>query len=76
MPIGADNLFEDVAGLTVSVDITNTGPVAGKEIVQVYVHDHESRLVRPPVFLRICRSASITSLESLVKGCTTLSDRL
>jgi beta-glucosidase len=36
-----------VDGLTVSVDVTNTGPVAGKEIVQVYVHDHESRLVRP-----------------------------
>ena len=39
--------FQDVDGLTVSVDVTNTGKVAGKEIVQVYVHDHESRLVRP-----------------------------
>ena len=39
--------FKDVDGVTVLVDITNTGPVAGKEIVQVYVHDHESRLVRP-----------------------------
>ena len=39
--------FDDVAGVTVSVDVTNTGQVAGKEIVQVYVHDHQSRLVRP-----------------------------
>ena len=39
--------FEDVAGVTVSVDVRNTGPVAGKEIVQVYVHDHAARLVRP-----------------------------
>ncbi len=39
--------FKDVDGLTVSVDVTNTGPVAGKEIVQVYVHDHKSRLARP-----------------------------
>ncbi|NLG97144.1 MAG: glycosyl hydrolase [Chloroflexi bacterium] len=39
--------FKDVDGLTVSVDVTNTGSVAGKEIVQVYVHDHEAALVRP-----------------------------
>jgi beta-glucosidase len=34
--------------LSVSVDITNTGSMAGKEIVQVYVHDQQSSLVRPP----------------------------
>lgn len=39
--------FRDVDGVTVSVDVSNTGPVAGKEIVQVYVRDRESRLVRP-----------------------------
>jgi beta-glucosidase len=39
--------FRDVDGLTVTVDVTNTGRVAGKEIVQVYVHDRESGLVRP-----------------------------
>lgn len=39
--------FKDTDGLTVSVDVTNTGEVAGKEIVQVYVHDHEAGLVRP-----------------------------
>jgi beta-glucosidase len=39
--------FKDVDGLTVSVDVTNTGKVAGKEIVQVYVHDQTSTLVRP-----------------------------
>jgi beta-glucosidase len=44
--------FKDVEGVTVSVDITNTGKVAGKEIVQVYVHDKESRLARPPKELK------------------------
>ena len=44
--------FRDVDGLTVSVDVTNTGKVAGKEVVQVYVLDHESRLVRPPKELK------------------------
>lgn len=39
--------FRDVDGVTISVDITNTGKVAGKEIVQVYVHDQKSTLVRP-----------------------------
>ncbi len=39
--------FNASDGLQVSVDVTNTGDVAGKEIVQLYVHDQESRLVRP-----------------------------
>lgn len=39
--------FKDVDGVTVNVDITNTGDMTGKEIVQVYVHDRESTLVRP-----------------------------
>jgi beta-glucosidase len=44
--------FKDVDGLTVTVDVTNTGKLAGKEIVQVYVHDQESGLVRPPKELK------------------------
>jgi beta-glucosidase len=39
--------FKDTDGVTVSVDVTNAGKVAGKEIVQVYVHDRKSALVRP-----------------------------
>ncbi len=39
--------FRDVDGLTVSVDVTNTGKFAGKEVVQVYVHDQKSELVCP-----------------------------
>ncbi len=44
--------FRDVDGLTVSVDVTNTGKIAGKEAVQVYVHDHKSKLTRPPKELK------------------------
>ncbi len=44
--------FRDVDGLTVMVDITNTGQMAGKEIVQVYVHDRAASLVRPPKELK------------------------
>ena len=39
-------------GLTVSVDVTNTGAVAGKEVVQVYVHDRNASLPRPPKELK------------------------
>jgi beta-glucosidase len=39
--------FKDKDSLTVTVRVTNTGKVAGKEIVQVYVHDVKSLLVRP-----------------------------
>ena len=41
------NKFKDADGLTVTVDVTNTGKVAGKETVQVYVHDQKSGLKRP-----------------------------
>ena len=44
--------FKDTEGVTVSVDVTNTGQMAGKEIVQVYVHDRKSKLVRPPKELK------------------------
>ncbi len=44
--------FRDVDGLTVAVDVTNTGPVAGKEVVQVYVHDRNASLPRPPKELK------------------------
>lgn len=44
--------FQDRDGLTVSVAVTNTGPMAGQEIVQVYVHDQQARLARPPKELK------------------------
>lgn len=33
--------------LTVKVDVTNTGKVTGKEVVQLYVHDVQSTMARP-----------------------------
>ena len=44
--------FKDVDGVTVSIEVTNTGSITGKEVVQVYVHDRQSRLVRPPKELK------------------------
>jgi beta-glucosidase len=44
--VSAQN-FKDKDGVTLTVDVTNTGKVTGKEIVQVYVRDRESGLLRP-----------------------------
>jgi beta-glucosidase len=44
--------FKDVDGVSVSVDVTNTGRLVGKETVQVYVHDRQSALKRPPKELK------------------------
>jgi beta-glucosidase len=43
---------QDSDRLTVSVDVTNTGKIAGQETVQVYVHDRLSDLPRPPKELK------------------------
>lgn len=51
LKVSADT-FRDVEGLTVSVDVTNTGKVAGSEVIQLYVHDQKSGLVRPPKELK------------------------
>lgn len=44
--------FRDVDGVTVSVDVTNTGDRVGKEVVQVYVRDRRCSLQRPPKELK------------------------
>lgn len=51
-PTVSATTFKDIEGVKVSIDVTNTGAVAGKEIVQVYVHDRQARLVRPPKELK------------------------
>ncbi|MCM1156418.1 MAG: glycoside hydrolase family 3 C-terminal domain-containing protein [Roseburia sp.] len=44
--------IKDTDVLTVSVDVTNTGERAGKEVVQLYVADKESTVIRPIKELR------------------------
>ncbi len=44
--------LRDVDGVTVEVDVTNTGSAAGQEIVQVYVHDRQASVARPPKELK------------------------
>jgi beta-glucosidase len=44
--------FRAVDGIIVEVDVTNTGAVAGQEVVQVYVHDCAASVQRPPKELK------------------------
>lgn len=44
--------MKDTETLTVSVDVTNTGKMTGKEVVQLYVGDRESTVIRPVKELR------------------------
>lgn len=68
-PAVSSSSFKDMDGITVTVDVTNTGAVAGKEIVQVYVHDHHSTLVRPEKelkgFIKIHLEPGETKIVSL-----------
>ncbi len=46
LKVSAD-VIKDTDILTVKVDVTNTGKSAGKEVVQLYVGDRESSVIRP-----------------------------
>ncbi len=46
LAVSADSI-KDTDEITVSVDVTNTGKVFGKEVVQLYVSDVESTVFRP-----------------------------
>ena len=50
--------------ISVSIDIKNTGKVAGKEVVQVYVSDVASRLQRPPKELKAFRKVGLNPGET------------
>lgn len=65
--VSADTITKDKP-VTVSATVTNTGKVAGEEVVQLYVHDEEAGVVRPyrelkgfqKVFLQPGESKTVT----------------
>lgn len=63
MQISADRI-QDTGTVTVSVNVTNTGKRAGKEIVQLYVADKESTVIRPEKELRDFAKVSLEPGET------------
>ncbi|MHB8105643.1 MAG: glycoside hydrolase family 3 C-terminal domain-containing protein, partial [Dehalococcoidales bacterium] len=49
--------------IKVSIDVTNTGKVAGKEVVQVYVSDIASSVPRPPKELKAFKKVALSPGE-------------
>jgi beta-glucosidase len=68
-----DRATLDTAGdeVVVRVDVTNTGPRAGEEVVQLYVRDEEATVARPVIELRGFRRVRLEPGE-----CRTVAFRL
>ena len=56
--------FTEQAGLDVSLKVSNKGKRAGQEIVQLYVHDMQSNLVRPEKELKAFSKISLAAGET------------
>lgn len=56
--------MKDTDTLTVSVDVTNIGKVAGKEVVELYVKDVESTVIRPEKELKGFEKVSLEPGET------------
>lgn len=65
--------MKDTDTLRVTVDVTNTGNVVGKEVVQLYVADKESTVIRPVKELR--DFAKVELLPGETKTVTFMLDR-
>ncbi len=56
--------FDVADGIQVSVDVSNTGTRAGKEVVQLYVRDIQARLARPEKELKAFRKVHLQPNET------------
>jgi beta-glucosidase len=63
LKLSTDKISES-ENLTVSVDVTNAGKVAGKEVVQLYVHDVKSSVARPEKELKAFKKIALAPGET------------
>jgi beta-glucosidase len=57
-------LISDGEGLTVEAKVTNTGSVAGQEVVQLYIRERDSKVVRPEKELKAFTKVALQPGES------------
>ena len=55
--------IKDTDGLTVEVTVKNTGPVAGKEVVQLYLREQHPLVLRPEKELRAFQKVALSPGE-------------
>ena len=63
MKLNADRFTEE-NGLDVSLNVRNSGKRSGQEVIQLYVHDLQSNLIRPENELKAFRKISLEAGES------------
>jgi beta-glucosidase len=73
-----DRATLDTAGdeVTIRVDVTNTGPVSGDEVVQLYVRDEEATVARPVRELRGFRRVHLAPGECRTLAFTLSTEQL
>jgi beta-glucosidase len=47
LAVSSDNIDAEKETVTVTVDVRNTGALAGKEVVQLYIAPHKGAIIRP-----------------------------
>jgi len=60
----AKNNYKKGDSIQLSVEITNTGRVDGAEVIQIYVHDKESSVMRPIKELKAFEKVSLNAGQS------------
>ncbi|HPG37820.1 MAG TPA: glycoside hydrolase family 3 N-terminal domain-containing protein [bacterium] len=73
--LSASNMHKNES-VTVSVDITNTGTLAGDEIVQLYIRDRVSSVTRPVIELKDFRRIYFKAGETQIVQFTITPDKL
>ena len=62
--LSGDSLYNELSSITVTLPVTNTGKVAGKETIQMYIGDEESSEVRPFKELKAFRKVDLQPGET------------
>jgi beta-glucosidase len=75
MKLSNETMTEEQS-LDVSIQVTNDGPVAGEEVVQLYIRDHSGEVIRPVKELKDFKKISLEPGETADVSFTISEDQL